>query len=170
MRLFKSRALAADACKAGSVEIGGVVAKPARDVRIDDQISLRQGIIVRTLRVVGVPKSRVGAKLVPHCYEDLTPDSEFAKLRELRVQNLLAREKGSGRPTKRDRRELDRYFGGAQFTAAVTGPGVSKGRECVRPLCSNRIRRDGHAARSPKAEDLKPACSPGLGRDFWRPE
>lgn len=111
VRLFKSRALATDACRAGSVEIAGLLAKPAREVRTNDQISLRQGIIVRTLRVIGVPHSRVGAKRVPEYYEDLTPDTEFAKLREHRVQNLLARDKGSGRPTKRDRRDLDRFFG-----------------------------------------------------------
>jgi ribosome-associated heat shock protein Hsp15 len=111
VRLFKSRALATDACRAGSVEIAGVVAKPAREIRANDLIALRQGIIVRTLRVVGVPRSRVGAKLVPEYYQDLTPETEFAKLREHRVQNLLARDKGSGRPTKRDRRDLDHFFG-----------------------------------------------------------
>jgi ribosome-associated heat shock protein Hsp15 len=93
------------------VEISGVVAKPAREVRLEDQIAVRQGIITRTLLVLGFPPSRVGAKRLPEFYQDLTPDSEFAKLREQRVQHLLARDKGSGRPTKRDRREQDRFFG-----------------------------------------------------------
>jgi ribosome-associated heat shock protein Hsp15 len=109
--MFRSRALASDACRAGSVEISGVVAKPAREVRLEDQIAVRQGIITRTLLVLGFPPSRVGAKRLPEFYQDLTPDSEFAKLREQRVQHLLARDKGSGRPTKRDRREQDRFFG-----------------------------------------------------------
>lgn len=112
VRLFKSRALATDACRVGSVEIAGVAAKPAREVRANDRIMVRQGIIVRTVLVIGVPRSRVGAKLVPEYYQDLTPETEFAKLRELRVQHLLAREKGSGRPTKRDRRDLERLLGG----------------------------------------------------------
>jgi ribosome-associated heat shock protein Hsp15 len=111
VRVFKSRALATDACRAGSVEIAGQVAKPAREVRANDRVAVQLGLITRTLRVIGVPKSRVGAKLVPQFYEEMTPETEFAKLREHRVQNLLAREKGSGRPTKRDRRDLTRFFG-----------------------------------------------------------
>ena len=110
IRLFKSRALAADACRAGGVEVGGQPAKPARDVRTGEIVSVRQGLITRTLRVVGVPRSRVGAKLVPDYCADLTPAAEFEKLRERRTQQLLAREKGSGRPTKRDRRAIDRLF------------------------------------------------------------
>jgi ribosome-associated heat shock protein Hsp15 len=112
VRLFKSRSLATDACRAGSVEISGQPAKPAREVHAGEVVTVRQGIILRTLRVLGVPRSRVGAKLVPEFCTDLTPASEFEKLREQRLQHVLAREKGSGRPTKRDRRVIDRLFGG----------------------------------------------------------
>jgi len=111
VRLFKSRALAADACRAGSVEIAGQPAKPARDVRAGETVSVRQGLVTRTLRVIGVPRSRVGAKLVPDYCTDLTPPSEYEKLREHRTRQILAREKGAGRPTKRDRRAIDRLFG-----------------------------------------------------------
>lgn len=111
IRLFKTRALAADACRAGAVEIGGQAAKPARDVHPGEVVTVRQGLIVRTLRVVAVPKSRVGAKLVPDYCTDLTPPEEFEKAREQRVQHLLAREKGSGRPTKRDRRAIAHLLG-----------------------------------------------------------
>lgn len=111
VRLFKSRALATDACRAGSVRIGDQPAKPARDVRRGEIVILHQGVITRTLQVTGVPRSRVGAKLVAEYCADLTPAEEFAKARELRIQHLLEREKGSGRPTKRDRRALDRLFG-----------------------------------------------------------
>lgn len=110
VRLFKSRALAADACRAGSVELGGQPAKPARDVRAGETIAVRQGLVTRTLRVIGVPRSRVGAKRVPDYCADLTPASEYEKLREHRARQFLAREKGAGRPTKRDRRALDRLF------------------------------------------------------------
>lgn len=111
IRLFKTRALATDACRAGSVLVGELPAKPARDVRPGEQVSVRQGLITRTVRVIGVPRSRVGPKLVAEFCEDLTPASEYDKLKEQRIQHLLAREKGSGRPTKRDRRAIDELFG-----------------------------------------------------------
>ena len=110
VRVFKTRSLATDACRAGSVQINEQPAKPARDVRLGEQIVVRQGLITRTLRVVGMPVSRVGAKLVPDYCADLTPEAEFEKARSQPLQQLLAREKGSGRPTKRDRRLLDRLL------------------------------------------------------------
>jgi ribosome-associated heat shock protein Hsp15 len=110
VRLFKTRAAASDACRAGSVEIASHAVKPSRDVRAGDLIIVRQGLVTRTLRVLASPRSRVGAKLVPTYCEDLTPAAEFEKVREQRVQHVLAREKGSGRPTKRDRRALNRLF------------------------------------------------------------
>ena len=111
VRLFKTRALATDACRAGSVTIAGQPAKPAREVHPGETITVQQGIIARTLLVLAVPASRVGAKLVPEFCNDLTPATEFEKLRTERLQHVLAREKGSGRPTKRDRRLIDRLFG-----------------------------------------------------------
>jgi ribosome-associated heat shock protein Hsp15 len=110
VRVFKSRSLATDACRAGSVEVNEQPAKPAREVKTGEQVVVRQGLVTRTLRVVGVPRSRVGPKLVPEFCHDLTPPEEFEKARQQRVQQLLAREKGSGRPTKRDRRLLDQLL------------------------------------------------------------
>lgn len=110
VRVFKTRALATAACRAGSVTINDLPAKPARDVRAGELVCVRLGIVMRTLRVVGVPQSRVGAKHVAEFCADLTPPAEYEKAREQRVQHVLAREKGSGRPTKRDRRLLDRLF------------------------------------------------------------
>ncbi|HVU25633.1 MAG TPA: RNA-binding S4 domain-containing protein [Opitutus sp.] len=110
VRLFKTRGLATAACRGGAVKIAGQTAKPARDVRVDEVITVRQGVITRTLRVTGVPRSRVGAKRVPEYCAELTPPEEFAKAREQPFQDFLAREKGSGRPTKRDRRSIDRLF------------------------------------------------------------
>jgi len=111
VRIFKTRSLAADACKAGSVEINGLAVKPARDVHEGETITVKQGLVVRTLRVAGIPKSRVGAKLVAEYCDDQTPASEFEKVKAQRVQQVLARDKGAGRPTKRDRRLLDKLFG-----------------------------------------------------------
>lgn len=111
VRLFKTRGQAAAAISAGSVEVNDRPAKPAREVHPDETITVRQGLITRTLRVVAAPWSRVAAKLVPQYCTDLTPASEFEKVREQRLQQVLAREKGLGRPTKRERREIDRLFG-----------------------------------------------------------
>ena len=110
VRLFKTRSLATDACRAGSVTVNGHPAKPAREVHPGEIVVVRLGLIRRTLQVRAVPPSRVGAGLVAVFCEDRTPPEEFARGREQRVQQLLAREQGSGRPTKRDRRLLDRLF------------------------------------------------------------
>lgn len=110
VRIFKTRTLAAAAIHAGSVEVNARPAKPAREVHVGETVTVRQGLILRTLRVEGAPPSRVAAKLVPGFCTDLTPASEFDKVREQRLQHVLARAKGLGRPTKRERREIDRLF------------------------------------------------------------
>ncbi|MBC7369136.1 MAG: RNA-binding S4 domain-containing protein [Undibacterium sp.] len=110
VRIFKTRPLATEACRAGNVTVGDLVAKPARTLRASEIITVQQGAVLRTLRVVASPPSRVGAALVPNFCADLTPPEEFEKAREMRVQQLLARAPGTGRPTKRDRRVHDRLF------------------------------------------------------------
>lgn len=108
--MFKTRSLATDACRAGSVEVNSQPVKPARALHPGEQVTVHQGLVRRTLQVVGMPPSRVGAKRVPEFCTELTPPEEFEKARTQRVQQLLAREKGSGRPTKRDRRLLDQLL------------------------------------------------------------
>lgn len=112
VRLFKSRSLAADACRGGSVAVNGVDSKPSRDLRPGDVLLVKQGLIHRSLVFLAAPKGRVSAKQVPEYCEDRTPAAEYEKARENRVQHLLTREKGSGRPTKRERRDIDRFLGG----------------------------------------------------------
>lgn len=112
VRVYKTRSLATDACRAGSVEVNGLAAKPARDVQAGDRVEIKLGLIRRTLVVKGVPRSRVGAVKVPEYCTDLTPPEEYEKARAQPVQQFLARDKGSGRPTKRDRRLLDELLGG----------------------------------------------------------
>ena len=111
VRIFRTRSRATDACRAGSVTVNGQPAKPSRDARPGEVIVVRQGLIQRTLKVLAVPPARLGAKLVADFCEDQTPPTEFAKARAQRVQQFLARAKGSGRPTKRDRRLIDRLLG-----------------------------------------------------------
>jgi ribosome-associated heat shock protein Hsp15 len=94
----------------GGVTVNDRPAKPSRDLQVGDSVVVVQGIIRRTLEVRGAPPSRVGAKLVPTFCHETTPPEEFAKAREQRVQQLLARTDGGGRPTKRDRRTIERLF------------------------------------------------------------
>ncbi|HKB89665.1 MAG TPA: S4 domain-containing protein [Opitutaceae bacterium] len=110
MRIYKTRGDAAAACRAGVVKINDQPAKPARPVHVGDLVLARQGIIRKTLRVIGSPKSRVGPKLVAQFAEDLTPPEDYAMARAQRVQQILSREPGAGRPTKKDRRAIDRLF------------------------------------------------------------
>ena len=108
VRVFKTRTVAADAIKAGHVQVNGQPCKPAREVRAGDTIVASVGIMTRTVRVIAAPKSRVNAKLVPQFAEDLTPPEEYARRPEPNLLPPMFRPKGTGRPTKRERRETDR--------------------------------------------------------------
>jgi ribosome-associated heat shock protein Hsp15 len=109
VRLFKTRSLAADACRDGQVIIGGQCVKPARDVRVNDVINAKAGGVQRTVKVLGFPSSRVGAKLVPEFMEDITPASEYEKARESATAPQFSWSKGFGRPTKKSRRRWERF-------------------------------------------------------------
>jgi ribosome-associated heat shock protein Hsp15 len=109
VRVFKTRALAASAIRAGHVCVNDQPCKPAREVRLGDIVVARVGIMTRTVRFIADPPSRVGAKLVPQFAGDLTPPEEYARRPESNLLPPMFRPKGSGRPTKRDRRETDRF-------------------------------------------------------------
>jgi ribosome-associated heat shock protein Hsp15 len=113
VRVFKTRSNATDGIKAGHVTVNGQGSKPAREVRAGDLIVARVGEITRTVRVLSMPPSRVGAKLVPEFAEDLTPPEEYERRREANYLPPMLRPRGSGRPTKRDRRTLDDWGQGA---------------------------------------------------------
>lgn len=110
VRLFKTRALAAAACRAGQVKIAGHPAKPAHSVRPGEVIAAQLGVIIRTVRVVSAPPQRVAAKLVPEYLEDLTPPEEYEKQRQASRDTVYFRPKGMGRPTKRERRRLNPFL------------------------------------------------------------
>ncbi|MFT5466999.1 MAG: ribosome-associated heat shock protein Hsp15 [Verrucomicrobiales bacterium] len=113
VRVFKTRVFAAQACRKGQVKIRGVVGKPARQVRNGDEIEVERVWVTLKLRVVALLSRRVAAKAVSEFCEDITPEEEIAKAREwARVNREGAaaptpRGEGSGRPTKKERRELD---------------------------------------------------------------
>ena len=111
VRVFKTRPLATAACRAGKVLIGELAAKPGRDVHVGETVTIRTGGITRTLKVTGLPRSRVGAKQLPGFMTDLTPAAEYERAKQAGLEHLLARERGRGRPTKKDRREMGRLFG-----------------------------------------------------------
>ena len=111
VRVFKTRPLAVAAIKAGHVKVNGVNVKPAREARAGELVTARIGVMTRTLRVIGAPASRVAGKLVPEFAEDLTPAEEFEKMRALAFGAPGSRARGAGRPTKRERRDLDEWVG-----------------------------------------------------------
>lgn len=106
MRLYKSRSLAVEAIRSGRVTVNGAPTKPAHEARPGELVEAQMPFIARTFKVLGVPLSRVGAKLVCEYAEELTPPEEFEKARE-RARLPGMRPAGSGRPTKRERRDLD---------------------------------------------------------------
>jgi len=111
VRVFKTRAEATAACHAGKVLIGEFEAKPGRNVHVGETVTVRVGALTRTLKVAGLPRSRVGAKLLPGFLTDLTPAAEYERAKQAGLEHMLARQRGKGRPTKKDRREMGRLFG-----------------------------------------------------------
>jgi ribosome-associated heat shock protein Hsp15 len=111
VRVFKTRAEATAQCRNGRVQVNGLDAKPGRDVHAGEVITAKVGIVTRTLKVVGVPRSRVSAKQLPEFMTDLTPAAEYERAKQAGLEHMLARERGKGRPTKRDRRQMGRLFG-----------------------------------------------------------
>ena len=105
VRLYKTRSIATEACNAGKVKLNGDNVKPSRDVRVGEVYEVHIGSLHKTVEVVGAPKSRVGAPLVPQYCNDLTPQSEYDRMKTLKTQEF--RPHGLGRPTKRARRQLD---------------------------------------------------------------
>lgn len=109
-RYYKTRSLATEACKKGHVKIGGSNTKPSKDVFSGEAISIRKNQINYQIEVLGLPKNRVGAKLVDLYRKDVTPKEAFENQDLLKYSKDYYRKKGSGRPTKKDRRDIDDYY------------------------------------------------------------
>lgn len=109
-RYYKTRNQATNACKGGTVKLNNKSAKPAIDVFVGDEISVRRDQITYTLRVIDLPNSRVGAKLVDQYRIDTTPREAIEQARENRKTQQYYRNKGLGRPTKRDRRSIEEFI------------------------------------------------------------
>jgi ribosome-associated heat shock protein Hsp15 len=110
VRLYKTRSLATDACNKGHVLADGLPVKPSRHIKPGDVYKVRRAPIYRTYQVLGFPKSRVGAPEVPNYMTDITPP-EVLKLLEMQKDMVwITRDRGTGRPTKKERRDLDNFF------------------------------------------------------------
>ena len=108
-RYFKTRSIATEACKKGHIKINGVSTKPSKEVYIGENIIVRKNQINYQLEVLDIPPSRVGAKLVDLYRKDITPKEAFENQDLLKASKDYYRNKGIGRPTKKDRRDLEDY-------------------------------------------------------------
>ena len=109
LRYFKSRSISSKACKKGQVKVNDQVAKPSREIFPTDKIIVRKEQVNLSLEVLDIPKSRIGAKLVDIYRVNTTPRDAFKQNELQSLAQDYYREKGEGRPTKKDRRELDNY-------------------------------------------------------------
>lgn len=108
-RIYKTRTLAADACKNGRIAINGAQSKPSRTVKPGDEISVRKPPVTYTFRVLQAIEKRVGARLLPEILENITAPEQYELLEMSRISGFVDRARGTGRPTKKDRRALDDF-------------------------------------------------------------
>ena len=115
IRVYKTRTDATDACKGGKVRINGADTKPSKLVKPGDMLVARKGAVTYTYKVIQLIDKRQGAKLVPNYAENLTPPEELAKLRAPVETFFLKRDRGAGRPTKKDRRQMEDLWSNLSF-------------------------------------------------------
>ena len=121
-RIFKTRTIAAAACKKGQVSLGGVQLKASRMIKAGDVVSVRKPPITYSFRVLQPIERRVGAKLIPEVLENVTTPDQYELLEMSKISGFVGRAKGTGRPTKKDRRSLEdfqnevpEFFGDFEF-------------------------------------------------------
>ena len=108
VRIFKTRAISREACNSGKVKINGKSVKPSRTIKLNETITIQKGIIKFLYKVNGLIEKRVSAKIASENFMDLTPAEEKFKIKAASAQPVGIREKGMGRPTKKDRRNIER--------------------------------------------------------------
>ncbi|MBO7055554.1 MAG: RNA-binding S4 domain-containing protein [Bacteroidales bacterium] len=109
VRLYKTRSLAATACKNNQISIAGAYVKPSHVIKIGDVVNVKRPPIVRSYEVLGLLAQRESAKVVVDFVKDVTPQSELQKLEDVKMVFTVYRDKGAGRPTKKDRRDLEEF-------------------------------------------------------------
>ena len=110
-RIFKTRSLAADACKNGRVSINNVNVKPSHMVKVGDTVNVRKPPVTYSFKILKTIEQRVGAKLIPEIYENVTSPDQYELLAMNRISGFVDRARGTGRPTKKERRALDAFIG-----------------------------------------------------------
>uniref|UniRef100_UPI003FEE8E99 RNA-binding S4 domain-containing protein n=1 Tax=Prevotella sp. TaxID=59823 RepID=UPI003FEE8E99 len=110
-RIFKTRSIAADACKNGRVTVGGTNVKPSRMVKVGETVSVRKPPITYSFKILQAIEQRVGANLIPQVYENVTTPDQYELLEMTRISGFVDRARGTGRPTKKERRSLDAFIG-----------------------------------------------------------
>lgn len=116
IRYFKTRSIATNAVKKGQIKVNDAIVKPSRDIYPMDVIQVRKNQINYVLQVLDLPESRLGAKLVDIYRKDITPKENLEKLDLLKYSKDYYRKKGTGRPTKKDRRDIDDIYNNDFFT------------------------------------------------------
>jgi len=110
VRIFKTRNLAAEACKKGKVTLNGIVLKPSRNIKIGDILQIRTNPVIYSFKVLNLSEKRMGAKLVPDFMENVTTPDQLEILELHKLSSSINRARGTGRPTKKDRREIENYI------------------------------------------------------------
>ena len=114
-RVFKTRSIAADACKNGRVTLNGVNLKPSRTIKEGDVVSVKKPPVTYSFKVLKTIEQRVGAKLLPEIYENVTDPKQYELLQMSRISGFIDRAHGTGRPTKKERRALDAFVDPVMF-------------------------------------------------------
>ena len=114
-RIFKTRSIAADACKNGRVSVNGVLVKPSRMVKAGDTVAVRKPPVTYSFKILKTIEQRVGAKLLPDIYENVTTPDQYELLEMNRISGFVDRARGTGRPTKKDRRAMDAFVDSASM-------------------------------------------------------
>ena len=108
-RIFKTRSIAADACKNGRVMVNQDLVKPSRSVKVGDTVAVRKPPVTYSFKILKAIEQRVGAKLLPEIYENVTTADQYELLEMNRISGFVNRAKGTGRPTKKDRRAMEAF-------------------------------------------------------------
>lgn len=114
-RIFKTRSIAADACKNGRVTFNGMNMKPSRTIKEGDVVSVKKTPVTYSFKVLKAIEQRVGAKLLPEIYENVTDPKQYELLQMSRISGFIDRAHGTGRPTKKERRALDAFVDPVMF-------------------------------------------------------
>ncbi|MCQ2071526.1 MAG: RNA-binding S4 domain-containing protein [Bacteroidaceae bacterium] len=115
VRIYKTRTIACDACKKGRISINGMQCKPSKTVKEGDTVQVRRPPVTYTFKVLQPIENRVGAKLVPQMMENITPQDQYDLLEMNRIGGFVKRAAGLGRPTKKDRREMDDFLADSEM-------------------------------------------------------